>query len=449
MGLIVRPGNPLRGTVRMPGDKSLSHRAALLAALAEGESVIDNFLESGVTRVMLNALTSVGVEIDLQGERLTVNGRGLHGMQTPTGVLDCGNSATSMRMLAGALAAAGIPAVLDGSSGLRRRPMDRIVEPLRRMGVPISASENGTAPLQLQTRSPDSPLEPLHVDLPVASAQVKSCLLLAALAADPSSGETVIREPGPSRDHTERMLRKQGVVVTSDMVEVDGNQVYETRMLPGKPLRPLRTALPGDISAAAFFIVAAAVTPGSAVCIQDVLLNPTRTGLIDALRAMGANIIVDLKSEEVGGEPVGDVMVCAADLHSTTVNGALVVRMIDEFSAFGAAAAFAAGTSVVQDAVELRHKESDRITTLCQELGRLGIQANESADGFTIKGGRAKSGSVNAHGDHRLAMAMALIGLGGDGPVRVQGAQIIEESNPGFAAMLRSLGADISEVASL
>ncbi len=441
MKLTVFPGNPLRGTVLVPGDKSLSHRAVLFAALAEGESRIENFLVSGVTRAMLNALKVLGVRWSLEGETLTVEGRGLRGFIAPDASLDCGNSATTIRLLAGAIAAAGIPAVLDGSAGLRRRPMDRIVEPLRRMGVPISADAGGGAPLRLLERPADQKLNPLDETLPVASAQVKSCLLLAALAAD---GETVLREPGPSRDHTERMLGSMGARVTSRVLDGE-SPVYETRLTPpANPLRPLHMTLPGDMSAAAFLIVAGLITPGSEIVIPGVEINPTRTGLIDALRAMGADIHVENETEQAG-EPVANLRVRSSRLCSGQVCGPLVVRMIDEFSVFGAAAAYAKGVTEVREAAELRLKESDRISTLVQELNALGADAKEQADGFTIAGGQSPlGGTATAHGDHRLAMAMAVAGLAAHGPVTVEGAEIIDESFPGFVQSLRGLGARIA-----
>ena len=441
MKLTVFPGNPLRGTVLVPGDKSLSHRAVLFAALAEGESRIENFLVSGVTRAMLNALKVLGVRWSLEGETLTVEGRGLRGFRAPDAPLDCGNSATTIRLLAGAIAAAGIPAVLDGSAGLRRRPMDRIVEPLRRMGVPISADAGGGAPLRLLERPADQKLNPLDETLPVASAQVKSCLLLAALAAD---GETVLREPGPSRDHTERMLSSMGARVTSRVLDGE-SPVYETRLTPpANPLRPLHMTLPGDMSAAAFLIVAGLITPGSEIVIPGVEINPTRTGLIDALRAMGADIHVENETEQAG-EPVANLRVRSSRLCSGQVCGPLVVRMIDEFSVFGAAAAYAKGVTEVREAAELRLKESDRISTLVQELNALGADAKEQADGFTIAGGQSPlGGTATAHGDHRLAMAMAVAGLAARGPVTVEGAEIIDESFPGFVQSLRGLGARIA-----
>jgi 3-phosphoshikimate 1-carboxyvinyltransferase len=441
MRLVVSPGNSLVGTVQVPGDKSLSHRAVLFAAMAEGESRIANFLISGVTRVMLEALTALGVKWELKGDVLTVWGRGLGGWQAPERSLNCGNSATTIRLLAGALAAAGIPAVLDGSAGLRRRPMGRIVEPLQQMGVPVTASEGGAAPLALSGRQAGQALHGLNADLPVASAQVKTCLLLAALAAE---GETVLREPGPSRDHTERMLGSMGVEVTSRVFEVDGTSRYETRLVPPKgALTPLDIRLPGDISAAAFLLAAGSIVAGSEIGIPGVGLNPTRTGLIDALRSMGGDITVANEGQQAG-EPVGDLRVRAARLSGTQVSGPLVVRMIDEFSVFGAAAAHAEGTTVVRDAEELRYKESDRITTLCQELAKLGVETSETQDGFSIRGGRPKAGEVvHSHGDHRLAMSLAVTGLAAQGSVTIEGAEMINESFPGFVDALRGLGAEI------
>jgi 3-phosphoshikimate 1-carboxyvinyltransferase len=420
-----------------------------LAALAEGENRIENFLVSGVTQAMLKALTELDVAWKLDGTTLTVQGCGLNRLRSPKEALDCGNSATTIRLLAGALAAAGLPAVLDGSPGLRRRPMERIVEPLQAMGVPIEPSDRGTAPLKLTSRPPAQPLHPIDYTLPVASAQVKSCLLLAALAAD---GPTVLREPGPSRDHTERMLRSMRVSVTSEQLSMDnskaenpGNTLYITRIVPPREgaLRPLRLTLPGDISSAAFLIVAALVTPGSEITLRDVGLNPSRTGLLDALGAMGADLQIVAQNER-HGEPVGDLRVRHSRLNATRVNGPLVVRMIDEFPAFAVAAAYARGTTLVSEADELHHKESDRISALCQELCSLGVQASETPDGFIIQGGQAlQGGTVQPHGDHRLAMSLAVAGLAAQAPVTVEGAEIIAESFPEFVTILQNFGADL------
>ena len=492
MNMIIFPGSPLRGAVTLPGDKSISHRAALFAALAEGESHIENFLMAGVTEVMLDALTALGISWELNGTTLTVIGKGISGLQAPVTSLFCGNSATTLRLLAGAIAAANMDAVLDGSPGLRRRPMDRIVEPLREMGVNVEAADGKFAPLTFHksasrqvgksasrqvgkmanepTNQPtDYPIpQSLNhsINLPVASAQVKTCLLLAALAAD---RPTTIIEPGPSRDHTERMLASMGVEVKSEQLEVVSNRYsvdsalghqspisnlqfpisnlqYHTTISPLllRTLSPLHLTIPGDISSAAFLIVAALITPGSEITIQGVGLNPTRTGLLDALTAMGA----DIRNTHYAiqhGEPVGDLTVCHSPLHGTEVSGSLVVRMIDEFPAFAVAAAYADGPTTVREAQELRHKESDRITTLCEQLRAVGVAIEEVPDGFTLPGNTIpRGGIVNPHGDHRLAMSLAVAGLGASGPIALQNPNIIHESYPEFQGTLEGLGAQIA-----
>jgi 3-phosphoshikimate 1-carboxyvinyltransferase len=441
MMLTTAPGNPLRGRARLPGDKSISHRAILFSALADGESRITNLLVAGVTRVMLAALRDLGVSWRLEGTDLIVQGGGLGGLQAPDKPVDCGNSATTMRLLVGALAAAGIPAVVDGSPGLRKRPMGRIVSPLQQMGVPIEATE-GHSPLILQSASTRP--RPLDYAMPVASAQLKTCLLLAALAAE---GTTTLREPGPSRDHTERMLRGMGVEVVSERGAVYADQEwYNTvRLVPpeSRSLAPLSLEVPGDVSAAAFLIVAALVTPGSKITIPGVGLNPTRTGLLDALRAMGGRIEVQNQTE-CCGEPVGDLVVRHSHLRGTEIAGPLVVRMIDEFPVFAVAAAFASTPTVVREATELRYKESDRITVLCQELRALGVSVIEHPDGFALPGGSPPlGGEVNPHGDHRLAMSLVVAGLASARTVQVNGAEIIDESFPDFVATLRGLGAEV------
>ena len=441
MNLIVTPGNPLRGEVAVPGDKSISHRASLLAALAEGESRIEHFLVSGVTEAMLRALTALGVPWRMEGNTLVVAGSGIAGLKPPSGPIDCGNSATTIRLLAGALAAAGIPAVLDGSPGLRRRPMERIVEPLQAMGVAIQAAPGGGAPLSLGGRPPGRKLKAISYTLPVASAQLKSCLLLAGLAAD---GPVVLCEPGPSRDHTERMLGALGVSIE---VVASSSPTPTIKIIPPDSIHfpPLRMAVPGDFSSAAFLLVAALITPGSSLVLKGVGLNPTRTGLLDMLHEMGAAIQV-LHPRLVSGEPVGDLAVESSELQAGSVSGERVVRMIDEFPAFAIAAAFARGRTEVSQAEELRYKESDRIGALCERLGALGVQAQEKPDGFVVDGlGRVPGGvQLDPQGDHRLAISLALAGLAAGSPVTVENAGIISESFPDFPAVLRSLGADIS-----
>lgn len=443
MELRIAPGNPLHGEVHLPGDKSISHRAALFAALADGESRFENFLVSGVTNAMLGALSALGVSWSLDGENLRVRGVGLGGLKPPVSAIDCGGSGTTMRLLAGALAGAGIPAVLDGSAGLRKRPMQRVVTPLQEMGVLIEASE-GKAPLRLYP--PMNPLRAIDYTLPVASAQVKSCLLLAALSAH---GTTTLREPGPSRDHSERMLAEMGVDISREetsFVSRDSggfNMQYTTNLTSPDPphLKPLVMRLPADFSSAAFLIIAGLITPGSQIILREVGLNPTRTGLLDALLTMGAQITIERRGERAG-EPVGDLTVKSSVLKGTHISGDLVVRMIDEFPAFSIAAAYAEGESVVAQAEELRHKESDRISVLCKGLNTLGVSVQERRDGFRIQGGHPPlGGTVDAYGDHRLGMAFAITGLASTGTVTVRGAQVIAESFPGFVQTLRKLNA--------
>ncbi len=437
--LTVHPGTPLRGVLDLPGDKSLSHRAALLAALSDGECRAAHFLDAGVTRVMLNALTALGVDWQLDGDCLRVSGKSLHGLRPPAAPLDCGNSATTLRLLAGALAAAGVPAILAGSAGLSKRPMQRLVDPLRQMGVPVEAAPGGTAPLHLAARDPQTPLLGGEITLPVASAQLKSALLLAGLAA---GGPLTVHEPGPSRDHTERMLSAAGAIVQTE-AEGEGSRITLVPPADGR-LAPFDREIPGDFSSAAFLIVAALVTPGSEVRLRQVGLNATRTGLLEVLQEMGAQIEV-CDPREVGGEPVGDLVVRASQLEGGRVDGSRVVRMIDEFPIFAIAAAFAAGPTTVCQAEELRYKESDRIGQLCTGIGVLGGEAVEAPDGFTIIGGRTLSGgAVDVAGDHRLAMSFAVAGLASRTPVTVRGAESISESFPGFVTALESLGAKIS-----
>ena len=442
MKIAAVPGRPLSGAVSLPGDKSISHRAALFAALAGGESQIDNFLVAGVTKVMLEALSELGINWSLRGTRLEVKGIGMQGNKLVDPVmLNCGNSGTTMRLLAGAIATLGISAVLDGSPGLRSRPMKRIVDPLRAMGVSIEASPQNGAPLRIGARSPGRKLKPLDYDLPIASAQVKTCLLLAALGAN---GQTVLREPGPSRDHTERMLQAMKVDLTRSSGETDPEH-FEVRLSPpeSRELEPLSIDIPGDFSSAAFLIVAALVTPGSRIRIQGVGLNPTRTGLLDALQSMGAGIMISNRRDSQG-EPVGDLEIKYQPLLGTQISGSLLVRMIDEIPVFAVAAAHARGRSIVSQAGELRHKESDRISDLCQELRRLGVKVEEKSDGFIIEGGRhVHGGIIDPHGDHRLGMALVVAGLAAQETVIVQNSEIIDESFPEFREVLVSLGGEV------
>ncbi|MEG2414681.1 MAG: 3-phosphoshikimate 1-carboxyvinyltransferase [Kiritimatiellia bacterium] len=414
---------PLLGTYRPAGDKSLSHRALLLGALAEGESVVERFLVSGVTRAMLHCLSALGVAWTIdEAQTLRVHGRGLHGFLPSSQPLYCGNSATTFRLLAGALAGAGIPAILTGSEGLSKRPMDRIVTPLCAMGAKLSDTQ-GCAPIVFSSAT----LRGITYAQPVASAQVKSCLILAALSAQTPSTFT---EPGPSRDHTERMLLSMGAKI---------------EMAPGRvtvfpqivPLQPLQTALAGDISSAAFLMVAASILPNSDFLLERVGINPTRTGILDVLRRMGADITIEHEGE-MAGEPVADIRIRYAALHGTHVSGDEVVRMIDEFPALMIAAACADGETVVREAAELRTKESDRLAIMTTELRRIGITMDEYPDGFRIVGGKGIFGNATcqAQGDHRVAMSLILAGLVAQHPMTIEGAEIIQESFPDFTSVL-------------
>ncbi|MBP5322069.1 MAG: 3-phosphoshikimate 1-carboxyvinyltransferase [Kiritimatiellae bacterium] len=429
LNLSLAAHKPLSGVITLPGDKSLALRAALFSALAEGVSEIRNYPDTGVTQAMLTALGQLGVEWSLDKGTLTVKGRGLHGLSKPSKHLDCKNSATTIRMLAGALAASGTGGTLDGSPTLRKRPMARITEPLRLMGEWVATS-TGCAPMTFPSRKPDTPLHAITYTMNIASAQVKSCLILAALAAD---GTTTITEPTPSRDHTERMLSAMGAKIrtlappTIQISPLD------------KPLSPLTIILPGDLSSAAFLIVAALLRPDSSIIIRNIGLNPTRTGLLDALRVMGAYIKID-NPRTLYGEPIGDLHIIASPLHGIHLQGPIVVRMIDEIPALAVAACFAKGKTTIHDAAELRYKETDRIANLCRELRNLGADIEEHSDGMTITGGTLKGGRCDACGDHRLAMSLAIAGLRAETPVIVNHAEVMIDSFPDFVQTLNALG---------
>ena len=408
---------PLKGEVAVPGDKSLAHRAALFAALAEGESVVSNYPDSGVTRAMRGALESLGVPSSLENGVLRVMGNGYRPFPNAGATAYCGNSATTFRLLAGVVAGTGSCATLDGSAGLRKRPMDRIVDPLRLMGAEIVATPGVAADGRNVSCAPlafsAAPLHAVDYALPVASAQVLSCLQLADLGV---VGESHFTVPGPVRDHTVRMLAAMG----------------------GKPpLKPLHAVLPGDISSAAFLFAAAAIVPGSEITVKGIGVNPTRTGILDILAQMGARVSYANEHLDIG-EPVADVTLAAAPLKGVDVAGDLVVRTIDEFPALAAVAAFAEGDTVVREALELRYKESDRIAAIVAQLKALGADVEEYPDGFRIRGGTLTGGTARANGDHRLAMSMALCGL--RAPVVVDGAEILNESFPSFVPTLQALG---------
>jgi len=427
MRLIVEQAERLRGTLRVPSDKSISHRATLLGALATGTTRIRNFLWSTDCLATVRCLKGLGIAIeqDETGD-LIVHGRGLRGLQAPEATLDCGGSGTTMRLLAGILVGQPFASTLTGNNALQRRPMERIVEPLRQMGAIIHGREEDRfPPLQIQ----GGDLHGIEYHLPVASAQVKSAILLAALYA---AGPTVVHEPAPTRDHTERMLAAMGVDIA-----VDGTRITLRREAPARPpLPPLDVTVPGDLSSAAFFIIGACLLPGSELRVHDVGVNPTRMGLLDVLCKMGAPITLE-NERIVSGEPVADIVVQSSPLHAVEVGGEIVPRMIDEFPILAVAATQAEGTTIVRDAAELRVKESDRIAAIVTELGCLGARIEEQPDGFVITGPTSLRGaSVEAHGDHRLAMSLAVAGLLATGRTSIEGAECIPDSFPGFEEKL-------------
>ncbi len=417
--------SPLSGTLQVPGDKSISHRAFLFAALAEGESRIGGALSTGDVSATIGCLSVLGVDIDITGGRANVHGCGQHGFAAPARPLNCGRSGTTMRLLAGIIAGQSFDSILTGDEQLLRRPMRRVVEPLRRMGADIRDTD-GHAPLIVHGRL----LHGIDCTLTVASAQVKSALLLAGLF---SEGPTTVRQPGPARDHTERLLAAMGADIGFDGLDV--------RIYPARKLRPLFVHIPADFSSAAFPIVAATLVSGSRIVLTNVGINPTRTGLLDVLAAMGADIRAE-NERSAAGEPAADLRVESAVLQAATVEGETVVRMIDEFPIFAVAATQAHGETVVRDAHELRVKESDRIDVLASELRKLGASIEGHADGFIVDGPtRLHGGVVDSHGDHRLAMALFVAGLIADGPVTIKDAECAEDSYPGFFEQMHVLGA--------
>jgi 3-phosphoshikimate 1-carboxyvinyltransferase len=437
--LLVRPQKrPLSGTVSVPADKSISHRAVMLGALADGRSLIDNWLPAGDTLATLGAFEALGIAIEVerrseQAWRLAIEGRGLHGLRRPQAAIDCRNAGTCMRLLAGILAGQTFASLLDGSEQLRRRPMRRICRPLRQMGARIE-DRDGRAPLVIQP----APLQGMEYRLEVASAQVKSAILLAGLYA---AGESRLFQPGPGRDHTERMLQAMGAPLAVEPAADGGGWI--TLAGPVTGLQPLQLTVPADISSAAFPLVAAAVVPHSRITLTGVGINETRTGILDLLAAMGAPFTLD-GQQTSGGEPAANVTIGFDELHATAAAGELVVRAIDEFPAWAVAASQAAGKSSVRDAAELRVKEVDRIGVLAGELRKMGAAVDEHTDGFSVTGPtRLKGAEVDSHGDHRLGMALAIAGLVADSPTLVHDAGCIADSFPGFVETMQALGAEM------
>ena len=433
MNLTIHPAQELFGTARVPGDKSISHRAAMFASLAEGESRVRNFLPGGDCLATLGVLRALGVTIDqISPTELRIDGVGLHGWQEPAAPLDCVNSGTTMRLMAGLLAGQSFFSILHGSSQLTRRPMGRIVEPLRQMGATIHGRQDGKlAPLAIRGHE----LGGIDYAMPVASAQVKSAILLAGLY---SNGLAVVREPAPTRDHTERMLTAMGAQVGKL-----GQTIASER--PQRSLLPLDITVPGDISSAAYLLAAGLLTARGHITLEGVGVNPTRTGILDIVHLMGG-VVGIVNQREEAGEPVADLVVQPSSLHGIEIGGELIPRAIDEFPVIAVLATQARGRTVVRDAAELRVKETDRIATVVAELRTLGAQIEERPDGFVIeRPTELRSAPVHSHGDHRLAMALAVAGLAASGPVLIEDTACIADSFPGFERMLASLGAEMTD----
>lgn len=422
----VTPGGALRGHIRVPGDKSISHRSIMLGSLAEGVTRVSGFLEGEDSLATLNAFRQMGVRIEgPEKGRVVIQGVGMHGLESPDVPLDLGNSGTSMRLLSGLLAGQNLEVTLVGDSSLSGRPMRRVTEPLALMGAVIGTTEKGTAPLAIH---PCGTLKAISYDLPMASAQVKSCVLLAGIYAD---GETCVTEPAPTRDHTERMLMGFGYPVRRD-----GNRIC---ISGGGRLTACDIDVPADISSAAFFLVGASIAADSDLVLEHVGMNPTRTGVINILRLMGADIEVN-NPREVGGEPVADLRVRSSRLRGIRIPEDQVPLAIDEFPALFVAAACAEGQTVLSGAEELRVKESDRIQVMADGLQALGISAEPTPDGITIVGGPISGGRVDSHGDHRIAMSFAMAALRASGDIEIDDCANVNTSFPGFADLARQAG---------
>jgi len=425
--------SPLRGTIRVPGDKSISHRAMMLGALADGVTRVSGFLEGEDTLATAAAFRAMGVRIEEDGPgRRIVHGVGIDGLKAPAAPIDCGNAGTGMRLLAGILAGQSFDSVLIGDASLTRRPMRRVTEPLASMGARIQTAEGGTPPLRV---SGGQSLVGTRHELSVASAQVKSALLLAGLYA---RGTTTVREPHPTRDYTERMLAALGwpVEFSPGFAQLSGDH----------RLRACDIAVPSDFSSAAFFLVAASIVPGSDLVLEAVGMNPRRTGLLEALRRMGARIEVRNAREE-GGEPVADLHVVHAPLQGAEIPEAIVPDMIDEFPVLFVAASAASGVTVVRGAAELRVKESDRIAVMARGLRDMGARIEETPDGAVIHGGAPLGAAeVEAHDDHRIAMSFVVAGQRSNAPVAVRGCATVATSFPGFFDLARTAGIGLSRM---
>ncbi len=440
----VRRSGPLRGTVRVPGDKSIGHRSLIFAALARGESRITG-LSAGLDNVATRlAFSSMGVRIEAGEDEARVHGVGLRGLRMPTDVIDCGNSGTTMRLLAGLLSGQRFGTRMVGDASLTRRPMGRIIEPLRARGAHV-AGTSGAKPDELYPPISIAPLVEgealmgIEYAMPIASAQVKSAMLLSGLYAE---GPTAIEEPMLSRDHTERMMLALGVPLQTAGASV----VLDPNLDWDGGWEPFDWRVPGDPSSAAFPLLAAAMIPESRVGVEDVCVNPTRTGLIDWMRLVGLDVAHRPSGHGAGDEPMAEVQVAHRRVRGSVAAGEMIVRMIDEIPALCALAAVSEGPTEIRDAAELRVKESDRIATMAEVLSAFGAPCEELPDGIVVQGGAPLHGArIDSHGDHRIAMAAVLLGLVADGETTIDGAEAVDTSFPGFVDLMRSLGAELTE----
>ncbi|MDH5731589.1 MAG: 3-phosphoshikimate 1-carboxyvinyltransferase [Gammaproteobacteria bacterium] len=429
---IVKPGGKFNGKIVVPGDKSISHRSVMFGALAEGVTTVEGFLEGEDSLATLQAFRDMGVQVEGPNDgRLTIHGVGLRGLNAPLEPLNVGNSGTSMRLLSGILAGQSFDSTLIGDASLSKRPMRRVTEPLAIMGVQVDSSESGTAPLTIHG---GAAIKAMSYDMPMASAQVKSCVLLAGLYAD---GQTCVSEPGITRDHTERMLRAFDYEVT-----VDANRVC---LNGGGKLTGTHIVVPSDISSAAFFLVGAAITPGAELVLKQVGMNPTRTGVIDILKLMGASLSVS-NEQTLGGEPVADITVKASQLKGINIPHEFVPLAIDEFPALFIAAACAQGKTLLTGAEELRVKESDRIQVMADGLHEIGVKVKVLPDGIEIDGQDALGGGeVQSHGDHRIAMAFAIAGLRATANITINDCANVATSFPNFIQLCQQCGLEIEK----
>lgn len=413
----------LRGDVTVPGDKSISHRAVMFGALADADTHITGFLMGEDCLSTISCFKKMGVSIDVSEKEVVVHGVGLHGLKAPTELLYTGNSGTTTRLLCGILAGQPFSCTLNGDASIQKRPMGRIIKPLREMGADISGKDGNLCPLNIHP----APLHGIRYEMPVASAQLKSAILLAGLFAD---GPTTVIEPAPSRDHTERMLRGLGAQVVSNGTEIT--------LTPPKALHAVNVEVPGDISSAAYFLVAGLILPNSDIVIRNVGINPTRTGILDALEAMGANI--ERLNERGTVEPICDLRVRSSHLHGTTIGGDMIPRLIDEIPVLAVAAAFADGETIIRDAQELKVKESNRIATMTAELSKTGADVQETEDGMIICGGKPLHGADFAsYADHRVAMSMAVCALACEGNSSIDDPDCVAISYPTFFETLDAL----------